>query len=297
MRGPVVLLLALLVDAWLGEPPRALHPVVWMGRALSWLEARAPEANRARLVYGTFVACGLPAMWAGFGFAVERVAPWPLQVLLLKPTFAGRSLLQAGHRVEDALTNGELTRARTELTSLVSRPTDHLDAGLVAAAAVESLAENLVDSWIAPLLAYTCFGLGGAYAYRAANTADAMWGYRTPAYEYLGKAAARLDDALNLVPARIGALLLICLGSHRCAALDVWRRDATATPSPNAGQPMAAMAGQLGVRLEKRETYVLNADRPVPSASDLRRARQAVQVAMVVSAALTLIVRGVRERG
>jgi adenosylcobinamide-phosphate synthase len=297
VRVPKVLLLALLVDAWLGEPPAALHPVVWMGRALGWLEARAPRGDRWRLVYGSVVACGLPALWAAFGLTTERFTPWPLQALLLKPTFAGRALLQAGRRVEHALTSGELPRARTELTSLVSRPTAQLDRGLVGAAAIESLAENFVDSWLAPLLAYACFGLGGAYAYRAANTADAMWGYHTPAYEYLGKATARLDDALNLLPARIGALLLICLGSHRCAALDVWRRDATATPSPNAGQSMAAMAGQLGVRLEKPEAYVLNADRPAPSPSDVRRARQAVKVAMVVSATLTLMVRGVRERG
>jgi adenosylcobinamide-phosphate synthase len=295
--GREVLLLALLVDAWLGEPPAALHPVVWMGDALSWLERHAPRCDRARLAYGTVVACGLPTLWAAFGLAVERVAPWPLQSMLLKPTFAGRSLLQAGHRVEQALTDGDLACARAELASLVSRPTDQLDAGLVAAAAIESLAENLVDSWVAPLLAYACFGLGGAYAYRAANTADAMWGYRTPAYEYLGKAAARLDDALNLLPARVGALLLICLGSNRRASAEVWRRDAARTPSPNAGQSMAAMSGRLGVRLEKRDTYVLNADQAVPSPSDLRRARQAVKVAMVASAALSMVVLELHERG
>jgi adenosylcobinamide-phosphate synthase len=295
VRGPKVLLLALLVDAWLGEPPAALHPVVWMGRALSWLEARAPDSDRARLAYGTIVACGLPAMWAAFGSSIERFAPWPLQALLLKPTFAGRSLLEAGRRVENALTTEELSRAQSELKSLVSRETDQLDPGLVAAAAIESLAENFVDSWLAPLLAYACFGLAGACAYRAANTADAMWGYHTPTYEYLGKAAARLDDAFNLLPARIGAVLLIVLGSHRCAALEVWRRDATATPSPNAGQAMAAMAGQLGVRLEKRATYVLNATQRAPGPADLAVARHQVLIAMFVSAAVALLLRSLRE--
>jgi adenosylcobinamide-phosphate synthase len=96
----------------------------------------------------------------------------------------------------------------------VSRRTDDLDSGLIASAAIESLAENYVDSWLAPLAAYSLFGLGGALAYRAANTADAMWGYRSAEYEWLGKGAARLDDVLNWLPARLGGLLLaaaLCL--------------------------------------------------------------------------------------
>ncbi|MBV9324416.1 MAG: cobalamin biosynthesis protein CobD [Chloroflexi bacterium] len=296
MRVPRALLLALLLDACLGEPPPRLHPVVWMGGALSWLEARAPRRPMARLVYGGLAAVALPACWGLLGACADRVAPWPVQALLLKPTFAGRSLLLAGRRVEDALVDGDVDRARTSLRWLVSRPTANLGAGLVAAAAIESLAENLVDSWLAPLLAYACFGLAGCYVYRAANTADAMWGYRTPAYVHLGKAAARLDDALNLLPARIGALLLIGLGRRRRESIAVWRRDAARTPSPNAGQSMAAIAGQLGVRLEKPDTYVLNAVRCEPTAADLQRARKLVMSAMLVSAALSLVLRGVQAR-
>ena len=124
-----------------------------------------------------------------------------------------------------------------------------------------------------------------------------MWGYRMPAYEYLGKAAARLDDVLNLLPARLAALLLICLGPQRRASAGVWWRDAARTPSPNAGQPMAALAGQLGVRLEKRDTYVLNANQRAPDPSDLRCARRLVTAAMVASAALGLLVQSLREHG
>src|SRR5438105_15583629 len=125
-----------------------------------------------------------------------------------------------------------LEPARHELRSLVSRPTTSLDPPLVAAAAIESLAENLVDSWLSPLLAYSVFGLGGAYAYRAVNTADAMWGYRTPRYEQLGKAAARLDDLLNFVPARLGGLMLCAVAGHSCrAALNTWLRDGFKTAS------------------------------------------------------------------
>jgi adenosylcobinamide-phosphate synthase len=296
VRAPKALLLALAMDAWLGEPPTAFHPVVWMGNALSWLEGHAPRGPLPRLVYGSVVAVALPGICGLFGAWLERVTPWPVQALALEPAFAGRSLLQAGQRVEQALAESDLDRARSDLRWLVSRPTHDLDGGLIAAAAIESLAENLVDSWVAPLLAYACFGLGGGYAYRAANTADAMWGYRTPEHEHLGKAAARLDDVLNLLPARLAALLLMCVGDRRRASVDVWQRDAGRTPSPNAGQSMGAVAGQLGVRLEKRDTYVLNAAARDPVAEDVARARRLVLAAMFASAALCLLLRAACKR-
>jgi adenosylcobinamide-phosphate synthase len=287
-----VTLLALLLDAVCGEPPPLVHPVVWMGRLLDWLEARSPTSEGARLWYGIGVALCLPLVWAGLARAVERFVPWPLQALVLKPTFAGRALLDAGARVERALDAQQLGQARQELGGLVSRPTASLSGALVAAAAVESLAENLADSWVAPLLAYSLFGLGGAYAYRAVNTADAMWGYRTPRYARLGMAAARIDDVLNLVPARLGALALCCVaGRGWRSALQTWRRDAGQTASPNGGQTMASAAGALGVRLEKSEHYVLNATAPVPGTEDVGRARQLVLRAMLLTAALALVAR------
>jgi adenosylcobinamide-phosphate synthase len=284
----------LLVDALCGEPPAPLHPVVWMGRVLDWLEARAPLHEVARLLYGTIVALAVPLGWAWLARVVERCTPWPVHALALKPAFAGRALLDAGRRVEAALDGNQqqLGPARRELRSLVSRPTASLDAPLVAAAAIESLAENLVDSWVAPLLAYSLFGLSGAYAYRAINTADAMWGYRTPRYEWLGKAAARLDDVANFMPARLGALVLCCVAGRRWrAALDTWRTDGGRTSSPNAGQTMASAAGGLGVRLEKSEHYVLNADAPLPGAASIAQARQLVRRAMWLTTALVLLIR------
>jgi len=281
-----------LVDAVCGEPPAQFHPVVWMGRLLEWLEARAPRHEPARLYYGIGVALTVPLAWAWLAQRVERVAPWPLQALALKPAFAGRTLLEAGRRVEAALEMERLEPARHELRSLVSRPTTSLDPPLVAAAAIESLAENLVDSWLSPLLAYALFGLGGAYAYRAVNTADSMWGYRTPRYERLGKAAARLDDVLNFLPARVGALVLCCLAGRRCrAALDTWRTDGRLTSSPNAGQTMACAAGALGVRLEKPQHYVLNAAAPLPGVETIARARQLVARAMWLTSGLALLTR------
>jgi adenosylcobinamide-phosphate synthase len=292
------LAVALAVDALLGEPPAWCHPVVWIGRLLGWLEAHSPRTgDRARLLYGAVVAATGPLGWGLLAHAAERHLPWWLAGLLLKPTFAGRELLRAGGRVETALGQGDLVTARRQLGALVSRPTAQLDEGLVCAATAESLAENFGDSWVAPLLAYALFGLGGAYAYRAANTADAMWGYRNERYEWLGKAAARLDDLLNLLPARLAALLLLGATRQRRRALAAWQRDAHRTTSPNAGQSMSLAAGALGVRLEKVGHYALNVDAPTPNPRDVTSARHLVGRAMLLTAALCLTIVQVRRRG
>jgi adenosylcobinamide-phosphate synthase len=296
-RQSLALLSALALDAAFGEPPSAAHPVVWMGRALDWLErlAPGPERTTARLGFGASAALGLPVLWGSLGFLVERSGPWWLLATALKTTLAGRALLEAGARVEAALANGRQEEARAALGWLVSRPTGTLNGSSIAAAAIESLAENFVDSWLAPLLAYTVGGLPAAFAYRAANTADAMWGYRSARYEHLGKVAARLDDALNWVPARMGALTL-ALSSGRPHALAIWRTDAHRTASPNAGQTMAVAAGALGVRLEKVDHYVLNETGALPTAADVARARRLVRTAMAVSAAAALALRWMLER-
>jgi adenosylcobinamide-phosphate synthase len=200
-------------------------------------------------------------------------------------------LLEAARRVEEDLGIGDVDTARVNLRWLVSRRADHLESGLIASAAIESLAENYVDSWLAPLAAYSVFGLGGALAYRAANTADAMWGYRSAEYEWLGKGAARLDDVLNWLPARLAGLLLVIAGPRPRAALAIWRRDAGLTASPNAGQSMATVAGHLGVRLEKSDHYVLHAAGRTPTAYDVGVARRLVRRAMLLAAALCLVLR------
>ncbi len=294
--GAAALAGALLLDALIGEPPAAAHPVVWMGWLLGWLERRAPRSDPARFAYGLAAAVGLPLLWGALGWAAERRIPWPLQALTLKPAFAGRALLQAGRAVEAALDRQDLAAARAGLRALVSRPTADLGEDLVAAAAVESLAENVTDSWVAPLLAYALGGLGTAYAYRAANTADAMWGYHSADCEWLGKAAARLDDALSWLPARLAALALVAAADDRTRAIRGWRRDAGRTGSPNAGQTMAAMAGALNVRLEKRGAYVLNAAARCPTAGDIAEARRLVRRAMVLSAMLALVLTDLGDR-
>jgi adenosylcobinamide-phosphate synthase len=262
----VVLGGALALDITVGEPPNALHPVVWMGRMQRALRRRAPRSPAAAFAWGSAMAAAGPLVFAGAAWAATRAAaPWPwlqlaLEIWLLKSAFAIRALGAAAMLVARALAAGDLDGARRGLGSLVSRDTSRLGPSLLAAAAVESVAENTSDSLVAPLIYFVVAGVPGAIAYRACNTLDAMIGYHGET-EWLGKAAARLDDLANLLPARLTAALLVAVsplaGGSATGALRVWWRDGARTESPNAGRPMAAMAGALGVQLEKVGHYRL----------------------------------------
>ncbi len=267
LHAAAVLAVALALDLALGEYPARLHPVVWMGRAISALERRAPRTGRGRqLAFGIAMAAGIPALFTVGAVLLCRAArihpvlSVAVEAVLLKSTFAVRALGEAAARVTAALRRGTLDDARAALGALCSRDPSRLDAPLVAAAAVESVAENASDSAVAPLLWFAVLGVPGAVAYRAVNTLDARIGYRGR-YEWLGKASARLDDLLNLVPARVTAALLLFAGLVRGAdarrGLAVLWRDGARTESPNAGRPMAAMAGLLGVELQKLGHYRL----------------------------------------
>jgi adenosylcobinamide-phosphate synthase len=180
--------------------------------------------------------------------------------VLLKASLALRELGAAAERVRRPVEAGDLPAARDALRSLCSRDPSQLDGEALLAATIQSLAENASDSFVAPLFYYALAGVPGAVAYRAINTLDAMIGYRGQ-YEALGKVAARLDDVVNLLPARLTAGLLLLAGlllrKDVGAGWRVLRRDGGATPSPNGGRPMAVMAGLLGVRLEKKGAYAL----------------------------------------
>ncbi|MEM7158153.1 MAG: adenosylcobinamide-phosphate synthase CbiB [Myxococcota bacterium] len=266
---PLVLLAAVALDLCFGDPPNRFHPVAWFGRAVSpWIRVEEPTSGTAArdfvrgIVLVLVSTLGFVALGCGI---VALTRPWPLlsfvaQVLVLKSAFAIRGLGAAGSVTESALRRGNLEQARHSLRSLCSRDPSSLGPSEIAASAVESVAENASDSAVAPFLFYALGGLPGVLAYRAVNTLDAMVGYRGR-FEFFGKAAARLDDVLNWIPARLCAALLLVVGRLRGAdwlrGWAVMRRDAATTPSPNAGRPMAAMAGLLGVRLTKRGVYAL----------------------------------------
>ena len=219
----------------------------------------------------------------------------PLLALCLKPLFAWRMLRDLVAQVEAALGQG-LQAGRDQLAYLVSRDVQRLDEAGVRESAIETLAENLSDSVVAPLLWFALLGLPGAALYRFANTADAMWGYPGVHggrhWQWAGKWAARADDVLNWLPARLTAGLLM-LGARRT----LWQAlpaQAALTPSPNGGWPMGAMALRLGVGLGKPGVYRLNEEAPAPQASHtwqaLRRARRAVWMAVALCAGAVALV-------
>lgn len=289
MAAVAALWLALAIDRWLGEPAARWHPVVWMGRYLGWIGSRAaPHAADARprdlpLFLAGGLAWGVGAMLSGaLALALQESAAlwlpgWAAALVLglaFKPLFAWRMLRTEVLAVESAL-GVSLEAGRAQLARLVSRDVSVLNEREVRESAIESLAENLNDSLVAPLFWFVLLGLPGAAVYRFANTADAMWGYRGERngreWTWFGKWAARADDVLSWLPARLTALLL---------ALAAWQwpmgmaREARRTPSPNSGWPMAAMALLLGVRLAKPEVYVLNAEGRPAEAADTNRAAQ-----------------------
>jgi len=296
-----VLLGALAFDLVVGEPPAWLHPVVWMGKLQTALRRRAPARPAAAFVHGLGMAAAGPAVFGGGTWLLLHgsggVVRWLLAVYLLKSAFAVRELLAAASRVGRALERGGLAEARAALGSLVSRDRADLGPALIAAAAIESVAENTSDSIVAPLAFYMVGGVPAAVAYRAINTLDAMIGYRGP-LEWLGKPAARLDDVANIVPARLTALLLalavpLARGSVT-RALAIWARDRALTASPNAGHPMSAMARALGVELEKVGAYRLGRGLGAPVAADIARAVRVVAGATALAVALCLAVGAAR---
>jgi adenosylcobinamide-phosphate synthase len=307
MKGrPGPLLLAVALDLLAGEARDRWHPVAWVGRALARVEK---HASRRTVATGGAAVVGVAALAAVLAATVAAVARRlggagvVLEALALKPAFAVRRLATAALEVRSALAAGALDGARDGVgRHLVSRDVRDLDGPGIASAAVESVAENVTDSVAAPLLAYAVGGLPAAWGYRVLNTADAMWGYRDARYERFGKVAARLDDAANLLPARCAAAAVVggaaLAGEDAARALRTAWRDHARTASPNAGWPMAAMAGALGVALEKREAYRLGDGALPASPAVVDRAVRvfAGAATLVVGLALLLTLAGPRRR-
>ena len=261
----------LLLDRLAGEPPAESHPVAWFGHLMERLEEGFWADSRRRGI-----------AYAAVGVAVGILAGRLLRSVTTAVAFsvAGRELRRVAAGVGEAAARGDLERARSELPVLVGRDPSALDASGVAAAAIESVAENSVDAVIAPAFWAVVAGAPGALAYRAINTMDAMVGHRNDRYRRFGWAAARLDDLANYVPARIFAALVAAVVPERAReVLATVRRDAPAHPSPNAGVAEAAVAGALGRELGGPLRYgpILENRAPLgtgprPTAADVPRA-------------------------
>lgn len=269
MTKVLTILSAVTLDFIFGDPPNHRHPVVAMGRWFMLGCRKAPQQRRFLFGLGWILA-GL-SLFSGLTYCMlgllslfkqsstPRSALEPIGLNLM---FAYSNLRQAVQEVAQAIEQNDLSEARRLLGwHLVSRDTSELTEAEVIGATIESLAENLTDSLTAPLLAYALGGLPAAVAYRFINTADAMWGYRTAEFEQLGKFAARLDDGLNWLPARLTGWLLVAAawlgGADARQASRTMLSQHGQTPSPNAGWTMSAMAGACQVTLDKRDVYQL----------------------------------------
>lgn len=286
-----VALLALVLDAVLGWPAalyrRIGHPVGMFARIIGACEKlwnRPEQSDTLRRIGGIVTVLALVAVAGGGGFLIERLLmrwlgadAWLAIGVLAFPALAQRSLFDHVRPVANALERGDLPAARTAVGMIVGRDTQVLDESGVSCAAIESLAESFCDGVAAPLFWLLLLGLPGVWAYKAINTADSMIGHREEPWRLFGWAAARTDDVLNLIPARIAGLVL-CL-----VAPGGWRtlwRDAGKHASPNAGWPEAAMAGALGVRLAGPIAYDgvmhekpwIGSGATTATASDIRRA-------------------------
>ncbi len=295
VTGTVAVGLAAALDAIVGEPPERVHPVALFGS----LVARADcEWGRPRLA-GLVIAATLPLLaGAGAGGLVALAAladPWLASLvggLVLFAAISLRMLLLTGARVL-ARSTDDLPAARAALPALVGRDPKGLSAGEVRSAAVESLAENLADGLVAPLLAFVLGALvslpvaaAGAAWMKAVNTCDSMLGYET---RPVGWASARLDDAVMWLPARVTAVLL-ALAALDPGALRAAKPWARAPASPNSGWPMATLAATADLRLRKPGAYDLDVGEALPDPAVARRARRTVGVAGALAVALAGVV-------
>ena len=271
---PLAALAAMLLDRLLGEP-RRFHPLVGFGNLASAIEKLL---NRRSLAGGVLAWLLVVGPWVALAFWLRPLAPFAVDVALLYFALGAQSLCEHAEAIAKPLREGRLDEARQRVGWIVSRETSQLDESGVAKAGVESVLENGNDAIFGALFWFALLGGPGALLFRLANTLDAMWGYRTERYNLFGRAAARLDDVLNWLPARLTAASYALLGQTR-NAFQCWHRQAPGWESPNAGPVMAAGAGSLGLALGGAATYHGQEEirpplgnGPAPLAADLGRA-------------------------
>lgn len=254
--------LAWVADRLLGEPPTRWHPLVAFGTLATALERRWNQpslSNQQGFVRGFLALLVLVLVPVLLLAGLLWLLPWwlnmALQTIILYLCLGGRSLHQHAVAVAEPLLADRLSEARSALSRMVSRDTHQLSASRTASATLESVLENGNDAIFASLFWFAVAGAPAALAHRLINTLDAMWGYRTPRHEAFGKSAARLDDGMNFLPARLSALTYALVSGHPWRAWRCWQRQAARHDSPNAGVVMAAGAGALGLRLGGSARY------------------------------------------
>lgn len=303
-----------LLDLLAGDPHWLYHPVRLVGKLIEILEKALrrcfPKTEKGEMAAGLLLALLVPALTGGAAWGVlylaGRVNPWlafALEILMCYQLFAVRALKDESMKVYRALKKPDLSEARQAVSMIVGRDTDRLDEAGVTKAAVETVAENTSDGIIAPMLYMAVGGPVLGWIYKAVNTMDSMVGYKNETYLYFGRCAAKLDDLVNFIPARISAvmMMLACIPCRfdRRGAARIFRRDRFNHASPNSAQTEAVMAGALGVQLAGDAWYfgkrykkktIGDAGRPVEP-EDIPRANRLLYVSAALSLAVFLLAR------
>ncbi|MDE1769861.1 MAG: cobalamin biosynthesis protein [Thaumarchaeota archaeon] len=277
----IAVILALFLDFFFGDPKNRYHPTVWIGRLIGkfvpYTRSSNPlieKINGIILLVSIIVIVSIPLVF--FSYTIQYVGNFDSNGLykvlflglsiisvgiLLKTTIAIKGMESHASKIISALSKNDLDDARVKLSMIVKRNTTNLDRQHIISATLESISENIVDGITGPLFYFSIFGLLGAFAYRTVNTADSMIGYKTEIFQNVGWFAANCDKTLNFLPSRLTSLVMvlscIILKEDWRHSIHVMKRDGSKTESPNAGYPMATLAGALGIRFEKIEHYVL----------------------------------------
>ncbi|MHB8602870.1 MAG: cobalamin biosynthesis protein [Nitrosotalea sp.] len=277
----IAVMFALTLDFTFGDPTNRYHPTVWIGKLLGKFVPCTKSTNHMiEKINGTFLLVLVIAIVSILVTLVSSSLKYLenfdsnelykillmgasviLVGILLKTTIAIKGMENHASKIMDSLSKNDLDGARTQLSMIVKRDTKNLDKQHVISATLESISENIVDGITGPLFYFSIFGLVGAFVYRTVNTADSMIGYKTDIFRNIGWFAANCDKILNFLPSRLTSLVMvfscIILKEDWRHSIHVMKRDGSKTESPNAGYPMATLAGALGIRFEKMEHYVL----------------------------------------
>lgn len=298
----LALAIALLVDFLLGEPSPRLHPTVWMGKFIGAVEFRLKTGKPwVEKLEGTTLALSSIALFTSpvlfilplahnyLGFLAYTM----IAAILLKSTFAIKSMEQHAAPIAEALGQGKVEEAKQLVSRIVRRDTASLSEEQVISAAVESVGESTVDGVTSPLFYFSLLGVPAAMAYRVINTLDSMVGYKNPKYINLGFLSAQLDTLANWIPARLTALLMVLaawlLGENWRGALKILKRDRGKTESFNAGWPMSTIAGALRIQLEKPNFYILGDRETPPTAEHILRALRIMKLTSYLFVMLVVI--------
>lgn len=301
---------ALALDLALGDPKNRYHPTAWIGMLIGKLVPSARSDNpRLERLGGTALVVLIAALVGSVLYFVDHtfayldnlglakilvlVASVVAIGLLLKTTIAIKGMQRHASKIMESLSRDDLDGARANLSMIVKRNTKNLDRQHIISATLESISENIVDGITGPLFYFAFFGLVGAFVYRVVNTADSMIGYKTDLFRNLGWFGANCDKVLNFVPSRLTSMIMILagmiVGCNWKHSVAVMKRDGPKTESPNAGYPMATMAGALGVKFEKLDHYVLGDGSTEFTEKHFKTAISMMKVTVILFAAIFTI--------